>query len=200
MASTRPLTRDYKRTRQNQVDLARWKEFGIGLGIGLAIAVLVFAWQRNTMQQLLREQAAVPRPEPRAAGKDGDATAEAPAEEAAAQYDFYEMLPKFEVVVPEQTGADRSGAAARDRPVATITRPGTYVLQAGTFTRAEDAQRLRQQLALLGVNAAVQRVAVDADVRHRVRIGPITSLEEVNATRAKLQAADIESISIRVGD
>ena len=199
MASTRPLTRDYKRTRQNQVDLARWKEFGIGLGVGLAIAVLVFAWQRNTMQQLLREQAAVPRPEPRAS-KEGDVAAEATPEDAAAQYDFYEMLPRFEVVVPEKDATDKDGNAPRDRPVATITRPGTYVLQVGTFTRAEDAQRLRQQLALLGVTAAVQRVAIDADVRHRVRIGPLTSLDEVNSTRAKLQAADIESISIRVGD
>jgi cell division protein FtsN len=74
------------------------------------------------------------------------------------------------------------------------------VLQAGVFRNAEDAQRIRQQLAVLGVTASVQRIAVDNDVRHRVRIGPLDNLEEVNAVRRKLQGADIESIVIRVAD
>jgi cell division protein FtsN len=196
MASTRPLTRDYKRNRQNQIDLARFKEFGFGLGVGLLVALAVFGWQRNTLQKLVQEQAAVPRPEPRTTAEDAAAAAEVPAEEPAAQYDFYEMLEKFEVVVPEKERAARPSAL----PAAAITRPGTYVLQAGVFRNAEDAQRVRQQLALLGVAANVQRIAVDADVRHRVRVGPLNNLDEVNAARRKLQGADIESIVIRVGD
>jgi cell division protein FtsN len=195
MAGTRPLTRDYKRTRQGQFDLGRWKEFGLGLGAGLVVALAVFAWQRNVMQQMLREQA-VPRPEPRAdAAAAAAGSAEATAEDAASQYDFYEMLPKFEVVVPEKEPEVR-----RDLPAATIERPGAYVLQAGTFTKADDAQRVRAQLALAGINATVQRVAVDSNVWHRVRIGPVTDLTEVNATRRKLQGMDIDPLVIRVGD
>jgi hypothetical protein len=196
MASTRPLSRDYKRTRHGQFDVGRWKEFGFGLGAGLLVALAVFAWQRNVMQQMLLDQA-VPRPEPRAdaavAGAEG--AVEPGAEEAASQYDFYEMLPKFEVVVPE-----REPEVRRDLPAATIERPGAYVLQAGTFTRADDAQRVRAQLALAGISATVQRVAVDSNVWHRVRIGPLTDLTEVNATRRKLQGMDIDPLVIRVGD
>jgi cell division protein FtsN len=196
MASSRPLTRDYKRNRQSQIDLARFKEFGFGLGVGLLVALAVFGWQRNTMQKLVQEQAAVPRPEPRVSADDAATATDVPAEEPAAQYDFYEMLEKFEVVVPEK----QRDAPPNAQPAAIITRPGTYVLQAGVFRNAEDAQRIRKQLSLLGVVASIQRIAVDTDVRHRVRIGPLNNLDEVNAARRKLQGADIESIVIRVGD
>jgi cell division protein FtsN len=43
-------------------------------------------------------------------------------------------------------------------------------------------------------------VAVDADVWHRVRIGPITNLAELNKVRKQLQAADVNALVIRVGD
>jgi cell division protein FtsN len=51
-----------------------------------------------------------------------------------------------------------------------------------------------------GIDAKVQRVAVDADVWHRVRIGPITKLDDLNKLRKQLQAADVDALVIRVGD
>jgi cell division protein FtsN len=65
---------------------------------------------------------------------------------------------------------------------------------------AMDADSLRAQLALQGVNAKVQRVAVDADVWHRVRIGPISNLDELNKVRRQLRAAEVDALVIRVGD
>ena len=59
---------------------------------------------------------------------------------------------------------------------------------------------MRAQLALQGVDAKVQRVAVDADVWHRVRIGPISNLDELNKVRKQLQAAEVDALVIRVGD
>jgi cell division protein FtsN len=43
-------------------------------------------------------------------------------------------------------------------------------------------------------------VAIDNDVFHRVRIGPLSDLDALNRTRAALQRADIEAVVIRVGD
>ena len=43
-------------------------------------------------------------------------------------------------------------------------------------------------------------IAIDADVFHRVRVGPINDLEALNRTRARLRAADIDAVVIRVGD
>jgi len=46
----------------------------------------------------------------------------------------------------------------------------------------------------------VQRVAVDNDVWHRVRVGPLNDLNEVNKVRKQLQAAEVDAIVIRIGD
>ena len=116
-------------------------------------------------------------------------------ETPAAQYDFYDMLPKFEVVVPEKERDVR-----RDQPTVKIDRPGTYVPQVGSYRTSEDAERVRSQLGKQGVTATVQRVAVDADVWHRVRIGPMDNLEQLNRTRAQLRKADIDALVIRLGD
>jgi cell division protein FtsN len=59
---------------------------------------------------------------------------------------------------------------------------------------------VQKQLALQGVQAKVQRVAVDTDVWHRVRIGPISNLAELNKVRKQLQAAEVDALVIRVGD
>ena len=74
------------------------------------------------------------------------------------------------------------------------------MLQAGSYRNEADADRVRAQLALQGVQAKVQRVAVDADVWHRVRVGPISNLDELNRVRKQLQAADLDALVIRVGD
>jgi cell division protein FtsN len=83
---------------------------------------------------------------------------------------------------------------------AKVERPGVYVLQAGSYRNEADADRVRAQLSMQGIDAKVQRVAVDSDVWHRVRIGPVTKLEDLNKLRKQLQAADVDALVIRVGD
>jgi cell division protein FtsN len=75
------------------------------------------------------------------------------------------------------------------------------VLQAGSYRRQEDADRIQAQLKKQGIDATVQRVAVDDDVWHRVRIGPISDLSELNRLRVRLRAAEFtDALVIRVGD
>ena len=105
------------------------------------------------------------------------------------------MLPKFEVVVPEKERDVRA-----DMPSAPVARPGVYVLQVGSYRSLPEAERVNSQLAKQGIEAAVQRVAVDEDVWHRVRIGPISDLAQLNATRDSLRRANFDPIVIRVGD
>ena len=108
------------------------------------------------------------------------------------KYDFYQMLPKFEVVVPEKERGTRVA------PAAPIDRPGIYFLQVGSYRDVDVAERVHAQLAKLGIEATVQRVAVDTDVWHRVRIGPIKDLALLNRLRQQLQASDLDSLVIRV--
>jgi cell division protein FtsN len=59
---------------------------------------------------------------------------------------------------------------------------------------------MRSMLAKQGIEATLQRVQVDADVWHRVRIGPIRDLKTLNDTRTSLRKSDIDVIVIRIGD
>jgi cell division protein FtsN len=188
---TKLTARDYKKTSRRSLDLGRHREFGYGLLVGVVLAGVAFAYLGNARHA--REMSDVPRPQPdRAAPADPDATADG---EASKKYDFYEMLPNFEVVVPEK---DKD--VKRDIPTAKIERPGVYVLQAGSYRNEADAERVARQLVMLGVPAKVQRVAVDSDVWLRVRIGPISNLDELNKVRKQLEAAEVDALLIRVGD
>jgi cell division protein FtsN len=151
------------------------------------------------------EIAAPGRPTPRrsatAGAPDGPASASAASTAAPdgstaaeGQYDFYKLLPKFEVVIPEKERGTRLPAAAQ------IDRPGIYFLQAGSYRDALEAERVRAQLGKLGIDATVQRVSVDADVWHRVRVGPIRDLALLNHLRAQLRQSDLDSLVIRVDD
>lgn len=181
--------RDFKRPARRVFEPSRYREFGVGVLVGLALATLTIAWLGGARG----DGDSAPRPEPRKA--EAPVADVADSTDAASQYDFYEMLPKFEVVVPER---DRD--VKRDLPAAPIERRGVYVLQAGSYRNLKDAERVRAQLALQGIQARVQRVAVDADVWHRVRIGPVEDLAELNRLRRQLQAADVDALVIRVGD
>ena len=187
-------SRDYKGTHGRALRVRGLREFAFGALTGALVAALAFAYVSLRLHRGA-EAADSPHPDPhRAARADSDAGAAAA--KAGEKYDFYEMLPNFEVVVPEK---DKD--VKRDLPAAArVERPGVYVLQAGSYRNEADANRVRAQLALQGVDAKVQRVAVDADVWHRVRIGPINNLDELNKVRKQLQAADVDALVIRVGD
>ncbi len=202
MSGPRLVTRDFKRARRNGLglDLVRWRELGIGLAAGLCVAGIVYVSDHRASEVSLPD-----RPTPRSgaarAGTDGSPSAAsvdsaAPDGSTAAEgrYDFYKLLPKFEVVIPEKERGTRLPAAAQ------IDRPGVYFLQAGSYRNALEAERIRAQLGKLGIDATVQRVAVDADVWHRVRVGPIRDLALLNRLRAQLRESDLDSLVIRVDD
>jgi cell division protein FtsN len=127
--------------------------------------------------------------------KPGKESGVAPAK-APAKYDFYEMLPNSKVVVQAK---DRD--VKRDLPSgAKIERPGVYMLQAGSYRNQADAERVRAHLATQGVHAKVQRMAWDADVWYRVRVGAISNLDELNKVRKQLQQAELDALVIRVRD
>ena len=188
-----PIGRDFKRAgRQRQLKFGLSAEFFVGLAIGLLVAAGVFVWQQQLARQAAQAaESAQPRPRPVTREPAPAETGEPPRE-----YGFYDMLPQAEVVVPETDPK----AAAPALPNTPIERPGSYVLQPGFFRDLAEAERLQAKLLRLGVRSAIQRVAIDNDVFHRVRVGPLSDLDALNRTRAVLQRAEIEAVVIRVGD
>ncbi len=196
MSNRQRLTsRDFKHGGRNaSAPGTRLRDVGIGLAIGLAVALGVYVSDHRARSD--EEAVAEIEPRPQASDKvaASDAAAEADADQAV-QYDFYDRLPKFEVVVPERE-RDVGGSAQSAR----VTRPGVYVLQAGSYRNQADAERVRSQLGKQGIEATVQRVQVDADVWHRVRVGPFSDLAQLEASRDNLRRADVDTIVVRVGD
>ena len=78
--------------------------------------------------------------------------------------------------------------------------PGVYVLQAGSFSSFADSDRMKAQLALLGIVSYIQKVTVDDKTYHRVRVGPINQLGQLNMLRKQLLDARIEILVIQVGE
>lgn len=130
------------------------------------------------------------------AAPQSEETTAAVAKDDEPQFDFYKMLPNFEVVIPEQDKDVR-----RSGEVSEVEAPGTYVLQAGSFRNTADADRLRAQLALIGIESDIQTVTIDDDqVWHRVRIGPFADLDRLNETRERLAEHELPALVIRVGE
>jgi cell division protein FtsN len=165
-----------------------------GLAVGLAVAGIVYIKDHRPDAPLFRTGKAEKRRSHGGELPDTEA-ADSGAEEPGKSYAFYDMLPKFEMVVPEKDKDVRP-----DTKSIPETRRGTYVLQAGSYKNFADADRVRAKLALQGVESKVQKVSVDNDTWHRIRIGPISKLDELNRLRQILRKADVDVLVIRVGD
>jgi cell division protein FtsN len=170
-----------------------WMLFG--LSIGLIVAAAVYIADRWEPASETPAQAEAVSPSRGAAVESAEDSVAAEEPHPATRFDFYDLLPTFEVVLPEVEALANSS-----REAVSIDEPGSYVLQAGSFTVPADAERMRANLALLGVESRLQRVSVDDDVYHRVRIGPTSDLNELNAVRRQLWDAEIEVMLIKVPD
>jgi cell division protein FtsN len=189
------MARDYKPRRKPKGAFSGWIGLAFGLAAGLAVAALVYVKDHRPQGPAAQFAKADKKKPHNGESPDPDGADAAAADDAGTSYDFYSSLPKFEVVVPEKEKDVRPDIRAVPE-----TRRGTYVLQAGSYKNFADADRVRAKLALQGVESKVQKVSVDNDTWHRIRIGPISNLDQLNRLRTILRKADVDVLVIRVGD
>lgn len=189
------MARDYKSKRKPARGFSGWLGVLCGLAVGLSLAGLIYLKDHRSDAPIAQVLKANKKKSRASEPPDAEAGDSGAPEEPAKSYDFYSMLPKFEVVVPEKERDVKPDVRAIPE-----TRRGTYVLQAGSYRNFADADRVRAQLALQGVESKVQKVSVDNDSWHRIRIGPISKLDELNRLRTLLRKADVDVLVIRVGD
>ena len=181
------LSRDYKHVKRHTPGggpaFNGWVGLGAGLALGLSVALVVHLHYQN--------KAPV---EPLPAADAPPASAVAPTEEspppaadAGPGFDFYDMLPKQEVEVPEGTSGKTAGAALPK---------GDVTLQAGSFKNVAEAEKLQAQLAQYGIDAKIQRFSLEDETWYRVRIGPIATVEELESVRSRLSEAEIEATPV----
>ncbi len=166
-----------------------------GLAVGLSVAVAVYMKDRRP-----EPEAQPPQPEPASLQNALDDNGETPAppepeSKEEKRFTFYDILPNVEVVTPEKTETRESSV-----PPQAVVEPGTYVLQAGSFSTHQDADKRRAELGMHGIESHIQRVKVNDRNYHRVYIGPTDNLDELNMLRSRLRAAQIDVLRIRLSD
>jgi len=165
----KPASRNTRRTGGSSI----FTGVLIGLIVGAVLAVGVALWVTGSNPFKSDTPTAAP-------SQTAPATPE-----AAPSFDFYKVLP---------------GDTPNELPPTTTPATSTprYYLQAGAFQNANDADNLKAQLAMLGIEAVIQTGEVaDKGMFHRVRVGPFSAMDEVNRTRSLLTQNNIPATLVK---
>jgi cell division protein FtsN len=188
------MTRDYKNTTPREKPASKGSPFfsgllvGLLLGVGLSVVMAIFI----TGVKSPFEEKVTPAPV-----IEAEKSEEVPAAEPAAsadeaekpRFDFYTILPGTEQQVTEEEITRQEVVAARE----------SYYLQVGAFQTEQEADNMKANLALQGLEAIVQTAEIPGKgVLHRVRIGPFSDLEEISKSRALLEQNGFASDLIKV--
>lgn len=184
--------RDYAKrttTHKQKGQLPGWIWMFAGLLVGLFIAFLVYLQQiggtDSLKQKLTAEPSAPARTDTRSVKKQPEAKAP---EKEGINFDFYKILPEMEVVIPKEELNEDSK---------TVQEKATYYLQVGSFQTGKDAESRKAELFLLNFTPSVQRVKINDQTWHRVRIGPFTDRRKADQARRRLQDNGIDFIMLK---
>lgn len=161
------------------------------VGIAIGVVAAVGYWIMQPAERAPRAVEAAPEAEQPAE----DTGIQLPPEEEA-RFSFYEMLPSYEVVIPkeeiegereaaQQAPPDERESSPQETPA--LAEEGDYIIQIGSYRGREDAERQRAELALIGVEARVESVAINGNQKwFRVRVGPIAEAPRVHSVMMRL--------------
>jgi cell division protein FtsN len=118
-------------------------------------------------------------------------------------FEFYTILPEMEVVIPDEEivtpEVDTPVQPPSRETIAPAREQHSYVLQMGSFRKHQDADRLKAKLALIGIEADIQKVSINnRDTYHRVRSGPYRTQSQLNAARRLAKENNISSLVIKL--
>jgi len=189
--------RDYAKrttTRQQKAQVPGWIWMLAGLLVGLFIAFLVYLQQIGGTSALKQKLASThsssskpPASDTRTVKKTAPATP--PKKKEGISYDFYNILPEMEVVIPEEE-LKQGGGNTQEK--------ATYYLQVGSFKSDDEAESRKAELILLNFTPSVQNVTIDGtQTWHRVRVGPFNDRRKVDQARRKLQDNGIDFIMLK---
>jgi cell division protein FtsN len=131
------------------------------------------------------------------------ASAAAQGASMAAGSDAGALPPGISTANPKVVGRDPAAilsgtAPTPPAPPAPAADPFVYFVQAGAFSRPEDAEQQRARLGLIGQNAKVSEREQAGRTVYRVRVGPFPTREEADGLQLKLQEQTIDTQIVRV--
>ncbi len=108
------------------------------------------------------------------------------------RFDFYKLLQESETIVPasETSSQEDKPAAEKDTH--------EYILQVGSFPRADDADKLRAQLILINLEARIEKVEIrKGEIWHRVVVGPFASQASLTKARTTLVSNQYNALVLK---
>lgn len=99
---------------------------------------------------------------------------------------------------PGAGAATPSAANPRSAPLDPRPEVTGLFIQAGAYSKADDAEQQRARLAMLGFSARISEREQGGRAVFRVRVGPYETREETQGPMDRLQAAGIEVSLVRV--
>lgn len=203
------MSKDYKPAAPKAKPAGKGNPFisgllvGLLLGIGASVAVAIYVKKGDTpFQEKVTpapEVAAVDKPADKSNVPEAAPAAEAPKKED--RFTFYGILTGSESPVTEQevkqaTEQKAPPAASSEQPAAPSEN---YYLQVGAFQTEQEADNTKAKLALIGLEAVVQTATIpEKGILHRVRVGPLANLEEINKARSELARNGFDAALIKI--
>lgn len=205
------MARDYARTRtgngkkkrsrgkpaakRRQATTPGWLWLVCGICLGLVAAAGVYVFGGGAGESGLAIEIASDSDSGEQATQDPQRKSAEKKQEKEARFAFYEMLPNYEVVVPEEEYAEGDQGAT---PTPKVRQAGRYRIQVGSFSEYADADRRKAELALLGLESEIQSVELeDGRTVYRVRSAAIEELERLNGALKRLRENDIDTLVMR---
>jgi cell division protein FtsN len=104
---------------------------------------------------------------------------------------------------PAKTKADTPPPAAAATPPAAVPAPAAaeayvYFVQAGAFTRPEEAESQKAKLAIQGFTAKTMEREQNGRTVYRVRLGPMDTRDAAEELQRKIEGAGFEANLVRV--
>lgn len=183
---------------------------GLLLGLGVALAVALYVSKvpvpfidklpQRTADQDSAEAERNKNWNPNAplAGKAG-VPASTAAEPAAGTAEASTAPPQAAPAPATSSAAPAAAVGAvRNAPLDPRPEVTGLFIQAGAYSKAEDAEQQRARLAMLGFSARISEREQGGRAVFRVRVGPYETREETQGPMDRLQAAGIEVSLVRV--
>lgn len=106
------------------------------------------------------------------------------------RFDFYTILPKLEVVIPEHEIKTR----IREQGIGTLRKNGQYIMQAGSFRDFLEAKKLQDKLMTIGVESRIEQAKVGNVVWNRIKMGPFSGLDTLMVIKTRLRNSGIDTL------
>jgi len=199
------MNRDYKPSPERSKNTSKGNPLftglliGILMGVAASLGVVMFIkggespFAQQTSNEITKSVSEKMQDKAMADQANADAAAEAGPDGTQNRFDFYTILPGSE----SKVSAEEEIKIKNDAPEPALQI--SYYLQVGAFQTGEEADNMKAKLALQGFEAVVQTASTaDKAIWHRVRVGPLTNLDQINKTKNDLLKNGFKADLIKV--